>query len=210
MNTQYLGLVDYQETLAAMREFTDTRNSDAADELWVCEHQPVYTLGQAGRREHIHNAGCIPIVQSDRGGQVTYHGPGQVVVYTLVNLRRAGLGIRDMVIRLENSVIALLAEQGVAAMGRRDAPGVYVNDAKIAALGLRVRRGCTYHGLAMNIDADLAPFSGIDPCGYQGLAVTSTRQEGIQIANDLLVERLVYHLHKQLATTSNQLHSAAN
>lgn len=203
-------MANYQNTLAAMRDFTDTRDSDAADELWVCEHPPVYTLGQAGRREHIHNPGDIAIVQSDRGGQVTYHGPGQVVVYTLVNLRRAGLGVRDMVIRLENSVIALLAEYDVVAVGRRDAPGVYVNDAKIAALGLRVRRGCTYHGLAMNIDADLAPFLGIDPCGYQNLAVTSTALQGIDVPTELLVKQLVHNIHKQLASGGIQLQSAAN
>lgn len=203
-------MADYQDTLAAMREFTDTRDNDAADELWICEHPPVYTLGQAGRREHIHDSGEIAIVQSDRGGQVTYHGPGQVVVYTLINLRRAGLGVRDMVIRLENSVIALLAEYGLKGEGRRDAPGVYVNEAKIAALGLRVRRGCTYHGLAMNMDADLAPFLGIDPCGYRNLAVTSTRQSGIDVPNERLVEQLVQHIHKELASGGDQLQSEAN
>jgi len=210
VNTRYLGMADYQNTLAAMREFTDTRSNEVADELWICEHPPVYTLGQAGRREHIHNPGEIDIVQSDRGGQVTYHGPGQVVVYTLVDLRRRGLGVRDMVIRLENSVIALLDEYGIKAEGRRDAPGVYVNNAKIAALGLRVRRGCTYHGLAMNIDADLAPFLGIDPCGYQDLAVTSTTQSGIDVASELLIEQLVQQIHKQLTSASDELRSAAN
>lgn len=210
MNVRFLGVTHYPDTLAAMRQFTDGRTSDTQDELWVCEHQPVYTLGQAGRREHIHNPGNIPVVQSDRGGQVTYHGPGQVVVYTLVNLRHSGMGIRDMVIRLENSVIALLGEFGLRATGRRDAPGVYVEDAKIAALGLRVRRGCTYHGLAMNIDADLAPFLGIDPCGFQDLAVTSTRLNGIELPKDALVNRLVHHIHKQLASGSDQLQIAAN
>lgn len=183
-----------------MREFTDQREADAADELWVCEHPAVYTLGQAGKREHILNPGDIPVVQSDRGGQVTYHGPGQVVIYTLINLRRSNIGVREMVIRLENSVIGLLAEHDIVATGRRDAPGVYVNEAKIAALGLRVRRGCTYHGLAMNIDADLSPFAGIDPCGYRGLEVTSTRQQGVTVAKDKIIEQLVSHVHGQLAS----------
>lgn len=184
-----------------MREFTDTREAEAADELWVCEHPPVYTLGQAGRREHILNSHDIPIVETDRGGQVTYHGPGQVVIYTLVNLRRLGIGVRDIVVRLENSVIELLDDYGIEASGRRDAPGVYVNGAKIAALGLRVRRGCTYHGLAMNIDADLAPFSGIDPCGYRGLQVTSTRLLGIHEESSRIIENLLNRLQKQLTPT---------
>lgn len=198
MKTRNLGLADYHETWTAMREFTDSRSDENDDEIWVCEHPPVYTLGQAGRAEHILNTAEIPVVQSDRGGQVTYHGPGQVVVYTLINLRRSNLGVRDMVVRLENSVIAVLAEHGIEAAGRRDAPGVYVGEAKIAALGLRVRRGCTYHGLAMNIDADLTPFSGIDPCGYRGMAVTSTQLLGITVPREQLIEQLVSHVHEQL------------
>ena len=198
MKTRNLGLADYHETWTAMREFTDSRSDENDDEIWVCEHPPVYTLGQAGRAEHILNTADIPVVQSDRGGQVTYHGPGQVVVYTLINLRRSNLGVRDMVVHLENSVIAVLAEHGIEAAGRRDAPGVYVGEAKIAALGLRVRRGCTYHGLAMNIDADLTPFSGIDPCGYRGMAVTSTQLLGITVPREQLIEQLVSHVHEQL------------
>ncbi len=201
MKTRYLGLVDYHATWTAMREFTDKRSAEDDDELWVCEHPAVYTLGQAGRREHILATADIPVVQSDRGGQVTYHGPGQVVIYTLINLRRTNMGVRDMVIRLENSVIGLLAEHDIVAAGKRDAPGVYVNEAKIAALGLRVRRGCTYHGLAMNIDADLVPFSGIDPCGYRGLEVTSTQQLGVTVAKDKIIEQLVSHVHEQLVDT---------
>lgn len=185
-----------------MQAFTDTRSNDTEDELWVCEHPPVYTLGQAGRSEHIHNAQDIPIIKSDRGGQVTYHGPGQVVVYTLVNLRRAGFGVRDMVTRLENSVVDTLAELGITALSRRDAPGVYVENAKIAALGLRVRKGSTYHGLAMNIDADLAPFAGIDPCGYADLSVTSTRLLGIDVEKSEIVEKLVAQLHQHLVTSA--------
>lgn len=199
MKTRYLGLADYHETWTAMREFTDTRTDADEDEVWVCEHPPVYTLGQAGRAEHILNTADIPVVQSDRGGQVTYHGPGQVVIYTLINLRRCALGVREMVVRLENSVIGLLADHGIEAAGRRDAPGVYVEEAKIAALGLRVRRGCTYHGLAMNIDADLAPFQGIDPCGYRGMAVTSTQLLGVALPREQLIEQLVSHVHEQLS-----------
>ncbi len=182
-----------------MRAFTDERNEDSEDELWVCEHSPVYTLGQAGRESHIHNAANIPVIKTDRGGQVTYHGPGQIVVYTLVNLRRAGFGIREMVERLENSVIALLRHEGVEAMGRRDAPGVYVGEAKIAALGLRVRKGSTYHGLALNIDPDLSPFLGIDPCGFANLAVTSVQKLGIERPKAQIVDQLILELHKQLA-----------
>lgn len=181
-----------------MRAFTDARDADTEDELWVLEHPAVYTLGQAGRREHVLNPGDIPVVESDRGGQVTYHGPGQVIVYTLIDLRRAGFGIREMVIRLENAVISMLGKHGLVGEGRRDAPGVYVNGAKIAALGLRVRRGCSYHGLALNIDVDLAPFAGIDPCGFPGLEVTSTAALSVDVARDVLVGDLVGALRGQL------------
>lgn len=198
MIVRYLGLAPYEPTWQAMRRFTDARTDDTADELWVCEHPPVYTLGQAGKREHILNSSDIPVVQSDRGGQVTYHGPGQVVIYTLINLRRVGYGIREMVVRLENSVIQLLDENGIQATGRRDAPGVYVEDAKIAALGLRVRKGCAYHGIALNIEPELSPFLGINPCGYEGLSVTSTRRLGITLDKDQLVARFVHTVDKQL------------
>lgn len=194
-----LGLAQYEPTWQAMREFTDHRTRQSADELWLCEHPPVYTLGQAGREEHIHNAAGIAVVKSDRGGQVTYHGPGQLVVYCLIDLRRAGFGIRDMVVRLENSVIALLADLGIEALGRRDAPGVYVDGAKIAALGLRVRRGCSYHGIALNADVELEPFAGIDPCGYQGLEVTSVKKLGVSFDKSHLADALVHNIHNQLA-----------
>lgn len=186
-----------------MREFTDNRTPQTEDELWVCEHPPVYTLGQAGRSEHILNTSNIPVVQSDRGGQVTYHGPGQVIVYTLVNLRKAGFGIRDMVVRLENSVVNLLAELSVNAQGRRDAPGVYVNGAKIAALGLRVRKGASYHGIALNIDPDLQPFQGIDPCGFKDLDVTSVERLGLAVDKDEFVARFVELIKQQLAPESD-------
>jgi len=177
-----------------MRAFTNARDADTVDALWLCEHPPVFTLGQAGRAEHVLDAGDIPLVETDRGGQVTYHGPGQIIVYTLVDLRRRDYGIRDMVVRLETAVIRLLGEHGVLARGRRDAPGVYVGEAKIAALGLRVRRGCTYHGLALNAELDLAPFGRIDPCGYRGMAVTRTADLGITASPEALGEALLVQI----------------
>ena len=181
-----------------MKRYTDERTKNSADELWVCEHPQVFTLGQAGRQEHIHNVGNIPIVQSDRGGQVTYHGPGQIVIYTLIDLRRRRLGIRDMVMLVENAVIDVLKTQDVSAKARRDVPGVYVNGAKIAALGLRVRKGCTYHGLALNVDNDLTPYAGIDPCGYQGLEVTSMKKLGCSRPKNAVARDLVEALRHQL------------
>jgi len=181
-----------------MQAFTDARVDNTQNELWVVEHPPVYTLGQAGKREHILDAGQIDIVESDRGGQVTYHGPGQVIVYTLINLRRAHMGIRELVIRLEQAVIATLSEFGVGSVGKRDAPGVYVDNRKIAALGLRVRRGCSYHGLSLNVDVDLSPFAGINPCGFKGLKVTSMREAGVEADKSAIVECLLQSLIDQL------------
>lgn len=186
-----LGSVPYADSWRAMRNFTDTRGAETTDECWLLEHPAVYTLGQAGRRRHIHNAGKIPVVDSDRGGQVTFHGPGQIVAYTLFDLPRLGIGIRGMVTGLEKAVIGLLREHGIEAAGRRDAPGVYVDDAKIAALGLRVRKGCSYHGLALNVSMDLAPFSGIDPCGYRDLQVTQLRDHGVVSSLDEIGEQLI-------------------
>ena len=183
-----------------MRSFTDVRTRETENECWVVEHPPVYTLGQSGKREHILNAAAIPVVASDRGGQVTYHGPGQVVVYTLFDLRRAGIGIREMVIRLENAVIETLAIFGIEAQGRRDAPGVYVDEAKIAALGLRVRKGCTYHGLSFNIEPDLTPFLGINPCGFAGMEVTSLQKLGVEYEKSATVDSLLHALINQLET----------
>jgi len=162
-----------------MRSFTDNRNSDTVDELWVVEHNSVYTQGQAGKGQHLLNPGNIPVVQTDRGGQVTWHGPGQVVVYTLVDLRRRSYGIRGMVERLEQAVIDTLEPLGISALSRRDAPGVYVGDEKIAALGLRVRRSCTYHGLSLNVTSAADPWLGINPCGFAGLGVTSVAAQGV-------------------------------
>jgi len=183
-----------------MRAFTDARNRATADELWVVEHESVYTLGQAGKLEHILNAHNIPVVQSDRGGQVTWHGPGQLVVYTLLDLRRQGFGIRGMVERLESAVIETLTMLGINAQARRDAPGVYVENEKIAALGLRVRHGCTYHGLSLNLDCDLQPWQGINPCGFAGLGVTSVAALGKPIDRDATVNNLVLALQRLLTT----------
>ncbi len=164
--------LNYQLGWQAMQQFTDRRDSNTPDELWFLQHPPVFTLGKNGDPSHVLNAGDIPVINIDRGGQVTYHGPGQLVVYTLLDLKRLKLGIRAMVTLLEDSVTGLLAEYGIESSSRRDAPGVYVNNAKIAALGLRVRKGCCFHGLALNIDMDLEPFSRINPCGYKALQVT--------------------------------------
>ncbi len=168
-----LGLVDYEPTLAAMQQFTDTRNADSPDELWLLQHPRVFTQGQAGKAEHVLAPGDIPVIQVDRGGQVTYHGPGQWVLYLLVDIRRHKLGVRDLVDLIEQSILQLLGEYGIDAAAKPDAPGVYVAADKIAALGLRVRRGCSYHGLSLNVDMDLEPFQRINPCGFEGLQVTS-------------------------------------
>ncbi len=169
---KHLGRVEYEPTWRAMQAFTAARTPDTPDELWLLQHPPVYTLGQAGKPEHLLRSTAIPVIAIDRGGQITYHGPGQLVLYTLVDLRRRGYGIRELVSRLEQAVINLLAEQGIVGERHNGAPGVYVNDAKIAALGLRVKQGCTYHGLALNVDMDLTPFEGINPCGFPGLELT--------------------------------------
>jgi len=173
-----LGLVDYESTLASMIEFTDRRSPDTPDEIWLLEHAPVFTLGLAAEHSHVLVPGDIPVVQVDRGGQVTYHGPGQLVAYTLIDLKRAGLTIRDLVSALENAVIDTVAEYGIEARNRGNAPGVYVGEAKLASIGLRIRRGCSYHGLALNIDMDLAPFDRINPCGFEGLQMTQLASLG--------------------------------
>ena len=184
-----LGQREYLPVWQEMQAFTTQRDANTADEFWLVEHPPVYTQGQAGKPEHLIRQTDIPVVQTDRGGQITYHGPGQIVIYTLCNLKRAGTGVRGFVTALENAIITLLAGYGVESAARRDAPGVYVGDSKIAALGLRVRRGCSYHGLSLNVDMDLSVFDAINPCGYAGLAVTQTRDLGIPTGlNDLAAE----------------------
>jgi lipoyl(octanoyl) transferase len=176
-----LGTVAYQPSITRMREFTDQRVGDSQDELWILQHPPVFTLGQAADAAHVLSPGEIEVVQTDRGGQVTYHGPGQLIVYVLIDLKRLGIGVRTLVQIMEDAVIELLTGVGVEAESRRDAPGVYVGDKKIAALGLRVRRGCTFHGLALNVDMDLTPFSYINPCGYAGMQVTQLKDLGINM-----------------------------
>jgi len=168
-----LGLVAYEPTLQAMQDFTDARRPEDLDQLWLLQHPRVFTQGQAGKAEHVLAPGDIPVIQVDRGGQVTYHGPGQWVLYLMLDLRRRGWGVRDLVDTIESSIVLLLAEYGINAVPRPEAPGVYVGAAKIASLGLRVRRGCSYHGLSLNVDMDLEPFGRINPCGHRGLEVTS-------------------------------------
>lgn len=177
-----LGRVEYEPAWRAMQDFTARRDAATPDELWLLEHPPVFTQGQAGKPEHLIAPTAIPVVPIDRGGQITYHGPGQLVAYVLVDLKRRGYGVRELVTRLEEAVIALLAAYDVAAERRAGAPGVYVGGAKIAALGLRVKQGRTYHGLALNVDMDLAPFALINPCGYPGLAVTQCRDVGVDLS----------------------------
>lgn len=181
-----------------MQDFTARRDAATTDEIWLLQHPPVYTLGQAGKPEHLLDDIGIPLVRIDRGGQITYHGPGQVVAYLLVDLKRRGFGVRELVTRMEQAVIDLLAEHDIHAERRVDAPGVYVAGAKIAALGLRIKRGCSYHGLALNADMDLTPFSHINPCGYPAMAVTQTRDAGIAATPAELAETLAAHLTRHI------------
>jgi lipoyl(octanoyl) transferase len=198
-----LGLADYESAWREMQSFTVARTADTPDELWQVEHPPVYTLGIAAKAEHLPRIdNGIPIVKSDRGGQITYHGPGQVVIYTLLDLRRRHLGVRALVRKLEHAVIELLAEDGVSAAGREDAPGVYVDGSKVAALGLRIRKGCAYHGLSLNVDMDLSPFDAINPCGYPGLQVTQTRDLGIKDGPGAISAKLVEKLTAELERSS--------
>lgn len=203
-----LGRVDYEPTWRAMQAFTDERGAETPDELWLLEHPPVFTLGRAGRREHVLAPGDIPVVAVDRGGQVTYHGPGQIVLYTLVDLRRLGIGVRSLVRNIEAATMDVLAAHGVAAAPRDGAPGVYVGDAKIAALGLRVRRGCSFHGLALNVDCSLEPYHRIDPCGYRGLRVTRTIDEGIAADAGELGEALLASLANRLGYSERTTETA--
>jgi lipoyl(octanoyl) transferase len=189
-----LGRTDYAPVFAAMRAFTDNREDTTADEVWLTEHNPVFTQGQAGKAEHVLAPGDIPVVQTDRGGQVTFHGPGQIVGYLLFDLRRMGIGVRGLVNGIEGAVVNVLAEYGITGAPRPDAPGVYVAGAKVAALGLRVRRGYSYHGLSLNVNMDLEPFSRINPCGLLGMQVTQIRDLGgpadIELVQNLLLDKL--------------------
>ena len=194
-----LGLVDYASTYAAMRRFTAERKAHTPDELWVLQHPAVYTLGQAGKVEHLIRPNDIPVAHADRGGQITYHGPGQLVVYTLLDLRRRGLGVRAAVSILEQAVIDLLNEYGIQGSRRAGAPGVYVGEAKVAALGLRVRDGRCYHGLALNVDLDLAPFADINPCGYVGMPVTRLVDLGIDLDCTTAGKEITRHILRLLS-----------
>jgi lipoyl(octanoyl) transferase len=199
LTVRRLGLREYEPVWREMQAFNAARDAGTADEIWLVQHPPVYTVGLAGRPEHLPAVSAIPVIRTDRGGQITYHGPGQLVAYLLLDLTRRALGVRHLVRRMEGAVIDLLGEYGVAAEGRKNMPGVYVGSEKIAALGLRIRNGCCYHGLSLNVDMDLAPFAAIDPCGYPGLAVTQTSDLGIAAGIDELGAQLVRHLTTQLA-----------
>lgn len=192
-----LGRQAYEPVWHAMQSFTDRRNGDTDDEIWLVEHEPVFTLGQAGKDEHVLAPGDIPVVHVDRGGQVTYHGPGQIVAYPLLDLRRLGIGVRQLVGKIEQAVIDTLDEWNICAQRHAGAPGVYVDDAKIAALGLRVRRGCSFHGLAFNIAMDLSPFERINPCGYRGLAITQAAALGGPVDIGTVAPVLVRELGRQ-------------
>jgi lipoyl(octanoyl) transferase len=204
------GLSDYVDTWRRMRRFTETRDDASRDELWLLEHPRIFTFGQAGRHEHLLDAGGIPVVDSDRGGQVTYHGPGQLIAYVLMDLRRRRLGVRRLVEGLEQCVIDLLAAEDVTGERRERAPGVYVSGKKICALGLRIRNGCSYHGLALNVDMDLEPFRRIEPCGFAGLEATQTRELGIpwdvaQAGRELVeafTRQFAYRAHRDLETSA--------
>ena len=193
-----LGLQPYQQVWQDMQLFTDRRSETTADELWLLQHPPVYTLGKNGKPEHILNARDIPVIKSDRGGQVTYHGPGQLIVYTLLDLNRMHIGVRELVTRIEHSVIKLLEDYDISANARKDAPGVYVDGRKIAALGLRVRNSRSFHGLALNVDMDLEPFKRINPCGYKGLEVTQLSELADAVDFNTVEMQLLSHLKHQL------------
>ncbi|OIR15750.1 octanoyltransferase [mine drainage metagenome] len=194
LHIKALGMVDYEATWRAMQRFTDERTADTLDEIWLVQHPPTYTQGQAGKPEHLLNPTDIPVVKIDRGGQITYHGPGQIVAYLLLDLRRWKINVRELVRLMEQAVIDLLAEYGVAAQGREEAPGVYVGDAKIAALGLKIKKSCSYHGLSFNVDMDLSPFDNINPCGYEGLRVTQAIEVGISVPWEELQAQLTQNL----------------
>ena len=199
-----LGLQDYTPVWRAMQAFNKSRNPQTSDEIWLLEHPPVYTLGLNGKPEHVLNSGDIPLVQTDRGGQVTYHGPGQLVAYLMLDLKRRGLGVRSLVTLIEQSIIDLLATYGIDSEARQDAPGVYLDGAKLAALGLRIKQGCSYHGLSLNIDMDLEPFDRINPCGYEGLTVTQLRSLGVSDPLDKIADKLMNHIAKRLGASLNR------
>ncbi len=211
-----LGLTDYETVFSAMKSFTEARDEHSPDELWLTQHYPVFTQGQAGKPEHILNTSDIPIVQSDRGGQVTYHGPGQIVLYFLIDIKRRKIGVRQMVTLIENTVIDLLDSLDIMAFSKINAPGVYISDdtadKKVASLGLRIRKGCSYHGLSLNVDMDLSPFNLINPCGYQGLTMTQIKDLLTDNSIDFIdiEQRLVTIAKKQLAAYDDKHKSSVN
>jgi lipoyl(octanoyl) transferase len=200
-----LGLVEYQPIFDAMKNFTAQRGPETPDEIWLLQHSPVYTQGLAGKPEHLLQTSDIPLVQIDRGGQITYHGPGQIVAYLLLDLKRLGMGVKVLVHCIEQALIDLLAGYGISAQRREKAPGVYVNNAKIAALGLRIKNNCSYHGLCLNVDMDITPYANINPCGYAGLQVTQTRDHGVAADAATLAEALAGHLLLQLGYTEKHI-----
>ncbi|MBA5763398.1 lipoyl(octanoyl) transferase LipB [Vibrio sp. 404] len=206
---KHLGRQDYEPILRAMHDFTDQRTDETYDEVWFVEHNPVFTQGQAGKTEHLLNTGDIPVVQSDRGGQVTYHGPGQLVVYFLINLRRKNFGVRDLVTHIENLVINTLKAYNIESVARPDAPGVYVDNKKICSLGLRIRKGCSFHGLALNVNMDLSPFLRINPCGYAGMEMVQVKQLGgpdnVNSVAEQLLKELVTLLDYQQIEVSTEV-----
>ncbi|MCH8078866.1 MAG: lipoyl(octanoyl) transferase LipB [Gammaproteobacteria bacterium] len=192
------GFCHYDEIYTAMSRFTDNRNSKTTDEIWCLQHPPVYTLGLNGQSHHIIDTGNIPVIETDRGGQITYHGPGQLMVYLLMDIKRKAIGVKDFVHRMEQSVIDMLHGYGIEAILREDAPGVYVNHRKISALGIRIRRGCSYHGLSINVDMDLAPYNGIHPCGFPELEITQMKAFGIDEDLTQVTKNLLPHLLEQM------------
>jgi lipoyl(octanoyl) transferase len=198
LTVRQLGLTAYESAWHDMQAFTDTRDANTPDELWFLEHPPVFTLGRNGKQEYLHDTGEIPVLRVDRGGQVTYHGPGQLIAYILLNIKRRQLGVQSLVRMLEQSVIDLLSDYSLSAQRREQAPGVYVDDRKVAALGLRIRKGCSFHGLSLNVNMDLSPFAMIDPCGYSGLEVTQLRDLGIDATVETISVQFRTHFERLL------------
>ena len=205
-----LGRQDYEPVWKAMHKFTDERTEEDVDQVWLVEHNPVFTQGQAGKAEHVLNAGDIPVIQSDRGGQVTYHGPGQLVAYFLINIRRKKFGVRDLVTHIENLVINTLKAYNINSTARPDAPGVYVDGKKICSLGLRIRRGCSFHGLALNVDMDLSPFLRINPCGYQGREMAQVSQLGDTSELESVEQQLIQELVELLGYDQVDIQATSN
>ncbi|WP_293006978.1 lipoyl(octanoyl) transferase LipB [Nitrosomonas sp.] len=198
MIVRTLGLSDYQPTWQAMKDFTSARTTETCDEIWLLQHPPIFTQGIAGKDEHLLNSHGIDVIKSDRGGQITYHGPGQIIAYLLLDVRRLKLGVRELVRNMENAVIDLLKDYHINATGRVEAPGVYIGNAKIASLGLKIKRNFCYHGIALNVNMDLTPFSYINPCGHQGLQITQTKDLGITDSLEILSNKLANQIQEKL------------